>query len=285
MAKRSFTIPLPRCEVMAYYHICAHLRWGDTAVDVGAHVGHNSILAATLVGPPGRVLAVEPVPALRQELEANIAKEKLYNIAVLPFAATSPEHVQKQQQAPQKMYVDTVRPLPMMNRFWIEKSEEQDYKTIPIICRTVDQITAKIPEVHLLKIDVEGCDVEVLKGAGSIIERSSNIAILIELWPYGLAQNGNSTEEMLEILISHGFIIYILDERQKQPRRIDHMTNLDLPRPDRKKPESLINSQVQNLWCVRKCWDIDYDADSKSPHTVGNIEVVWDAGSELDKQI
>ena len=271
MSKRSFSIPLPRCEVMAYYVICSHLRWGDTVVDVGAHIGQNTLLTAFLVGPQGRVLAIEPVPALGHQLQDTMYEHELHNVTLLPFAACGPERASCQY-----LYQGVTQ-----NRLWISPEEEQSCEKLPVDCRTLDSLTSDIPEIHLLKIDVEGCDVEVLKGASQIIERSHNLGVLIEMWPYGLAQNGSSVPEMLRILEDYGMVIYVLDETKKQPLRIDADTKLSLPLPHPNKPESITNSQVQNLWCVRQVWDINYDIASKSKDTVGSIEILWQDGKAV----
>lgn len=273
MSKRSFSIPLPRCEVMAYYVTCSHLRWGDTVVDVGAHIGQNTLLTASLVGPQGRVLAIEPVPALGHQLQDTMYEQGLNNVTLLPVAASSPERVARQKQELQYFYKGAAQ-----NRLWIQPEEARDCEKMPVVCQTVDALTSDIPEIHLLKIDVEGCDVEVLKGATQIIQRSRNLGVLIELWPYGLARNGSSVPEMLRILEDHGMVIYVLDELKKQPVRIDAASKLSLPRPYPDKPESISNSTVQNLWCVRQVWDINYDIASKSKDTVGSIEILWQDG-------
>jgi FkbM family methyltransferase len=61
------------------------LRPGGSFVDIGAHVGYYTILAALLVGAEGHVVAFEPTPRTRTELSANTAG--LDNVQVVPMAA------------------------------------------------------------------------------------------------------------------------------------------------------------------------------------------------------
>jgi predicted methyltransferase len=56
-------------DVTAY--LLALLRFGDSFIDVGAHYGYHSLLAAQLVGPRGYVHAFEPTPSTRQVLMTN----------------------------------------------------------------------------------------------------------------------------------------------------------------------------------------------------------------------
>ena len=54
-----------------------HLRPGDVVVDIGANIGYVSLLAASLVGPTGQVIAFEPVPSIADLLEANARRNGL----------------------------------------------------------------------------------------------------------------------------------------------------------------------------------------------------------------
>ena len=63
------------------------LRPGGVFVDVGANVGFHTVLAAQLVGPAGKVFAVEPAPWAVDLLRANVRRHGL-DVTVLPFAAS-----------------------------------------------------------------------------------------------------------------------------------------------------------------------------------------------------
>jgi hypothetical protein len=64
------------------------LRHGQTFVDVGAHVGYFTCLAARLVGPRGLVLAFEPQPRNYELLLANVWRNGLTNVVVFPWAVS-----------------------------------------------------------------------------------------------------------------------------------------------------------------------------------------------------
>ena len=66
-----------------------HVREGDVFVDIGTNVGVMALLAGKIVGPSGRVIAVEPEPANLQMLYRGIIINKLTNIEVWPFAASN----------------------------------------------------------------------------------------------------------------------------------------------------------------------------------------------------
>lgn len=73
--------PLTTARVRAF------LQPGMTVLDVGAHIGYYTLLAATCVGPRGRVFAVEPAEENVVLLRENVARARAGHVTVLPFAA------------------------------------------------------------------------------------------------------------------------------------------------------------------------------------------------------
>src|SRR5690606_27097896 len=69
-----------------YFMMSSVLRRGEIFIDIGANIGIVSLIAARAVGPEGMVFAVEALPETRSRLQANIDRNKLSNISVLPFA-------------------------------------------------------------------------------------------------------------------------------------------------------------------------------------------------------
>jgi tRNA G37 N-methylase Trm5 len=72
--------------------VAKHLHPGGTFVDVGAHIGYYSLEAAPLVGPGGRVIAVEPNPETVRRLRDNIGASGATNVvSVQPVACSDVE--------------------------------------------------------------------------------------------------------------------------------------------------------------------------------------------------
>ncbi|MDR7505918.1 MAG: FkbM family methyltransferase [Armatimonadota bacterium] len=72
--------------------ILDHLSPGDVFVDVGAHIGYWSILAARIIGPEGKVVALEPDPEAAELCRSNIHANELSGIVdVIQAAAWSTE--------------------------------------------------------------------------------------------------------------------------------------------------------------------------------------------------
>jgi FkbM family methyltransferase len=134
---------------------------GQTVLDVGANIGAHSVALATLVGPTGRVLAFEPQHALFYCLCGNVALNALSQVrcqqsAVGDAAGTIP--------VPE---VDYSRE----NNFG-GISLANDFRGVPTYLVPVVRIDdLKLAACHLIKIDVEGMERQVLQGAAETIRR------------------------------------------------------------------------------------------------------------------
>jgi FkbM family methyltransferase len=139
------------------------LRPGDTFVDVGAHVGFHSVLAGQLVGPAGTVFAVEPAPWALELLRANVWRHGL-DVKVLPFAASDA--------------AGTVRlALEEAHRSGAHLTESQE--AVEVQAAPLDELLPDVA-VDVLKVDVEGAEPLVLRGARALIERSPRLLVVVE---------------------------------------------------------------------------------------------------------
>jgi FkbM family methyltransferase len=148
---------------------------GDIVVDVGAHIGLYSLIAAKRVGPGGKVIAIEPDPENCSLLQRNVELNGLTNVTILQRAAFSSSSKLK-LYLPGKERGFTKLSTIMTNRAVTEEFLEVD-------ATTLDQLMLHqgLTEVNWIKIDVEGAELEVLKGATVTIAGSKNIALLIEI--------------------------------------------------------------------------------------------------------
>lgn len=139
------------------------VRPGDTFVDVGANIGLYTLKAARLAGPQGRVFAAEPGHAARGELEANIALNTFNNITVFAGALSDAEgeatlhHVDRGND-PQAFSL-------------LADGTEKSSETVTVT--TLDAIVAAqgLARVDCIKIDVEGFEAHVLRGARETLAR------------------------------------------------------------------------------------------------------------------
>ncbi len=175
---------------------------GDTVVDIGAHMGRYTITSSKSVGASGRIIAVEAHPYNFRILQHNLRLNKLKNVSALNWAVYS-------KKARLKLYLPdedlgyTMHHSVMANYLASKYSKEIERRYIEVEADTLDNLLKirGINEVNWIKIDVEGAEYEVLKGAKEILSTNSRISILVEV-------HGKDTyDPTIELLKSNNFKI------------------------------------------------------------------------------
>ena len=130
---------------------------GDTFMDVGAYVGWYTIQAARVLGPAGRVIALEPDTYNRGQLEENLAINRLENCTVVPAAAwfKAEEVGWRTDGVPVWSQVD-------------QQSRGQSVRAVTIDS-LVDELGLR--SVDWIKMDIEGAETEALRGAERALRR------------------------------------------------------------------------------------------------------------------
>jgi len=135
---------------------------GDRCIDVGANVGVHTVRLARLAGPGGEVIAVEPDPDVIRRARRNVALNGLGNVRLVHAAASERAGTMSlYRPGPQ----DTNRARASLHHHSYLTGEST---TVPVV--SVDDLCADAP-VALIKIDVEGHEAAVLRGAADTIAR------------------------------------------------------------------------------------------------------------------
>src|ERR687891_2365945 len=169
---------------------------GDIVVDIGAHIGLYTIISSKRVGANGKVVAIEAHPSNFEMLKSNIKLNQLTNVIPLNYAVYSKE-------TKIKLYLPEVESgYTIYNTIMSNRAGTED-KFVDVNAQTVDYLLQlnKITDVNWVKIDVEGAEFEVLKGASNVLSKSKDIALLIEV--HGL----DNYRPILEFLGSYNFKI------------------------------------------------------------------------------
>ncbi|MBM3484263.1 MAG: FkbM family methyltransferase [Alphaproteobacteria bacterium] len=133
---------------------------GHVVAEVGANIGSHTVAIAKAVGPRGRVLAFEPQPAIFRTLCANVALNELYNVECFQMGlGAAPERI----TIPHYNYATE-------GNFGGIGLDQRDPKGVPVEINTLDALFAG-KRLNMLKLDVEGMEAEVLKGARDTIAR------------------------------------------------------------------------------------------------------------------
>lgn len=154
--------------------ICSQIiRPGDTVMDIGANIGIVTLWLSKLVGQTGQVHAFEPNPELQKILNATIDRNQVSNVCLHPIALGA-EPGQLELRVPK---------VNAGNASLIYHRNLSDCDVFEVPVRPLSQIMEEnhITSIRLIKIDVEGFEANVLKGAQKIFESVRPEAILFEL--------------------------------------------------------------------------------------------------------
>lgn len=187
-----------------------------TLVDVGANVGLYSALALSTPGFRGRVLAIEPHRESRAYLEKTIRSNAAAgaSTAIVGLAASDRAETLTLYQNPDNKGDNRLYPDPLLRG-----EETVGADTLDTICRQHG-----IASAGLIKIDVQGAEAKVVRGASGLLSASRDCILMTEFWPYGLARCGADGLEYLEMLRDLGFRLYELSGNRGT------LTAIDTPR-------------------------------------------------------
>jgi FkbM family methyltransferase len=167
---------------------------GDVVIDVCANIGHYSLLAASVVGPLGRIHAIECAPETLALLSNSVTKNKLQNLVIHPLAASD-------ERGTLSLNVTAIGLSwfnPHSNWPVVSGGTSVEVQAVP-----VDEIVS--PPVNLVEIDAEGVDLNVLKGMKRILSESPRVSIIVERAPPMLTETGKDPLEIIHWLQDAGF--------------------------------------------------------------------------------
>lgn len=160
------------------------LRPGDWALDIGANVGHYTMRMAELVGPDGRVVALEPVPDTFALLAANARLFNYENVSLLNVAASD-------RVAAVGIHIPSFSN--GLTNFYQARLEANE-SHLRVLTLPIDALS--LPVIRLVKIDVEGHEAAVLRGMRGVLERDRSV-IIVE----------TSSQETLDFLNGLGYAV------------------------------------------------------------------------------
>lgn len=172
------------------------LREKDLFIDIGANIGSYTILASGVCRT--EAISIEPSSITFQHLTRNIklnkldAKVKALNIGL----------------GAEKSILRFTKSLDTINH--IATTYDQASDTEEVVIEALDTIIGNIDQALLLKIDVEGFETEVIKGAQAALRNNNLKAIIIELNGSG-ARYGFNEEDIHKTFTSNGFKPYSYD--------------------------------------------------------------------------
>jgi FkbM family methyltransferase len=182
---------------------------GGTFLDVGAHIGYFSLLAAHCAGPEGHVYAVEPNPAAFASLEEHLASNQIKSVAAHRIALAESDGTLTLYVPPAGANLDynvTTMPRP-------------DWTSVDVPCRRLDDCLDAwhVERIDVMKMDVEGAEPRVLAGAAEHLRRGLVRHLIVEVNGPRLTEGGSSPVKLVEQLAGLGFQPARLANRRAVP--------------------------------------------------------------------
>lgn len=166
-----------------------HLRPGGVFVDAGSNIGFYSIIAARLVGPAGKVVAIEMLPDTAHQLRSHVALNRAPHIEIAECALSD--------RGGEEMTIGfNPRKLGQAS-IMLEKGTG----TARVRTARLDDILDGVGAIDLIKMDLEGAEYRALLGAGAVLARTRAIVF----------ESNDRDPRILSLLSASGFDVKPMD--------------------------------------------------------------------------
>ena len=181
------------------------VRPGDTVLDVGANVGAHTVFLSHMVRDNGRVLAFEPLPANIDSLNETIRRRARFaNISIFSVAAGNPESVRQSVTMKVPRHDLTQASLALQTAGSWRSETEISEVACTITSLDSEKELQRLPRLDFLKLDVEGGELDALRGAAQTIVRHHPL-IYSEVYEKWAASFGYTPADLLGFVRSLGY--------------------------------------------------------------------------------
>jgi FkbM family methyltransferase len=194
------------------------LRPGMTVVDVGANHGMFSLESAHLVGPEGVIHAFEPTPSTYELLLNNICVNNLKNVKVFPSALGETPGTARLRVHREMSALNTLASVDVTwNR---QRLRADEIIEVPVSTLDVHVAAEGLDRIDFLKIDVEGFELGVIRGAHGLLRAKRIGLILLEIGDATCATAMVAPIDLLNELASLGYELHRITPEGKVADRI-----------------------------------------------------------------
>lgn len=172
---------------------------GDTVIDVGAGVGEEAVVFSQLVGPSGRVIAIEAHPGIYASLCETIRRSGLSNVTPLCIAVGDHEGAVHFAEGENFLTGSIVR------------GAARELAEVPL--QTLDRIAADhaLGKVALIKMNIEGAELGAVAGMSELAGRTRNV--IISCHDFLAERGGEDTlrtrEQVMPMLEAYGYLVVV----------------------------------------------------------------------------
>lgn len=188
-------------EIAISSFMMEHLKKGGTFVDLGANEGFFSMLAFSLIGDAGRVIAIEPQVRLWPILLQNIAVNRAFRVQILPTAVS-----ERTEEVDMVLFPNTNSGASTL----VQEGGSQMHslrKRQKVNTIRLDELLEKagVERVDLLKVDIEGYEGLALRSAEKSLKKKMIRLVAVEYHPERLRALGEDIQKIDQFIISCGY--------------------------------------------------------------------------------
>jgi len=186
---------------------------GMVVFDIGAHLGKYTKLFSLLVGDKGKVYSFEPTPASFKKLACSLKELNCSNVTLVNKGIYSENHAITINEFPEKFNSWNSIGHPEMD------NPDKPGQIVPIInsvevqAVTLDSFCKEqnVSTIDYLKVDVEGAEIHVLKGASNLLERKAIRFLQFEISKKMLEGMNTEAKRVFDFLKSKGYECYSIE--------------------------------------------------------------------------
>ena len=192
-------------EDKAISNFIGQIKKNETLVDIGANIGYVTLLLSQKCSD-GKVISIEPSKKTFETLSYNLSLNNAKNVTALNIGLGEKEKKEKLYQVNERNTG--------MNR--ISNNNDESLPSEEIQIRSLDEILIELntTSVNAIKLDVEGYEFNVLKGARKTLEKLRP-KLLIEVSDHNLKEQGSTPYELFQFLFNLDYDIFVADSMER----------------------------------------------------------------------
>lgn len=200
-----YHLPIDKYDLQTTGLIREHLKKNSNCIDIGANLGHI-LMEITRAAPKGKHFAFEPIPDLYTALKNRFSK----NTTVLNYALSSKKGTATFNYYPSRPAVSGFREREIIN--------DHQPTLLSVQMERLDDIIPRSINIDLIKIDVEGAELQVLEGATDLLKRNKPI-VLFECGLGGADVYGTTPQQVFDLFTQCGMGVSTIEyfNAGKQP--------------------------------------------------------------------
>ena len=181
--------------------------------DVGSNIGYYSCIFSKIAS---EVYSFEP-SSLSELLQENLSLNKAENVKLIKAGLTSARGLRTLYMSPKNLGD---------NRFHQSGDESNNSELVEVL--TLDQFVATNPAPHVIKVDIQGGEIDFFRGAVETLGSPNLKVVVAEFWPYGLRLAKEDPLTYFDFLFDAGFKMFDLDCNEITIKPTDIIRVMDL---------------------------------------------------------